>query len=284
MLDVDEHQMSEDDWLLRMRSWGIRPTKSKGQNFLLDADVVSKIADAAKISPGQLVIEVGPGMGILSEALINRGSEVIAVELDDVVVPRLTEHFRKSDNYTVVHGNAATIDLNVVTSGRTYNVVANLPYSVATLIVRHFLESSHPPEQLTVMVQKEVAERMAAATGDLSLLTLATRLYAAPTLLFDVPKQAFYPPPNVTSSVIQLDVRASPLLESGARRQLFSIATIAFQQRRKTLLNSISRGLSVDKHTVTDELIRLGINPEARPQAIPMESWLLLAASTVLRP
>lgn len=284
MLDIDKRKMSEDDWLRRLRSWGVRPSRSKGQNFLLDAEVVSNIADAAGISSGQLVVEVGPGMGILSAALLDRGAEVIAIELDDVLAPRLAEHFRHNDSYTVIHGDAATVDQAAITSGRHYDVVANLPYSVATMIVRHFLESSHPPQRLTIMVQKEVAARMAANTGELSLLTLATRVYAIPTLLFDVPRDAFYPAPKVTSSVVQLDVRDTPLADSEARARLFAIATLAFQQRRKTLLNSLARGLSLEKQIITDELIRLGIDRAARPQAITVESWLALASSSVLRP
>ncbi|MBA2760177.1 MAG: ribosomal RNA small subunit methyltransferase A [Chloroflexia bacterium] len=284
MVDAEMRRMSEDDWLRRFRSWGVRPSKSMGQNFLLDTDIVERITDAADISSGQLVIEVGPGMGILSEALLNRGAHVIAIEMDDDIASRIADHFRQNDNYTVIHKNAATTDMSAITNGRTYDVVANLPYSVATLIVRHFLESPHPPRRLTIMVQKEVAARMAAGTGDLSLLTLATRLYATPTLLFDVPKDAFYPPPKVTSSVIQLNVRETPLVDSEARSRLFTMATIAFQQRRKTLLNSLSRGLSLDKPTVADELDHLGIDPAARPQAISLESWLALSESTVLQP
>ncbi len=274
--------MSQEDWLRRLHSWGIRPSRSKGQNFLLDSTVVSRIADAAAITPGDVVIEIGPGMGILSAELLTRGASVTAIELDDTIAPRLAAQFRGDDRFTLIHDNAVAVNPADITSSRPYKVAANLPYSVATLIVRHFLESSHQPTLLTIMVQKEVAERMAADTGAMSLLTLATRVYAAPDLLFDVPEESFCPAPKVKSSVIQLQVRDTPLLDPVARNRLFSLATVAFQQRRKTLLNSLSRGLPIDKDALTQELSRLGIDPAARPQAVSLDAWLALASSPVL--
>lgn len=283
---IDEHvsHMSADDWLRRLRSWGVRPSKSKGQNFLLDPAIVNRIADAAMIAPGDLVIEIGPGMGILSSELLERGARVKAIELDDTLAPRLEQHFSKDAGFTLIHADASAVNPEGITGHQPYKIVANLPYGVATMIVRHYLESTHPPSQLTIMVQKEVAERMAADTGEMSLLTLAVQIFTVPAVLFDVPEEAFHPAPKVKSSVIQLDVRDTPLLEAEMRTRLFAIATVAFQQRRKTLLNSLSRGLSLDKPAVTEELTRLDVDPASRPQAVSIDLWLRLASSPVLKP
>lgn len=284
MADSTSRQMSPEDWIRRLRDWGVRPSRSKGQNFLFDDLLVHRIVDVANIDAGDVVIEIGPGMGILTSELLTRGARVYAIELDDTLVPRLSQHFHACAGFAMIHGNAALVDPEEIVGDQPYKVVANLPYSVANVIVRHFLESSHPPAQLTVMVQKEVAERMSADTGELSLLTLAIGIYATSTVLFDVPKEAFHPVPKVTSSVVQLDVLDAPLLDAKNRERLFTIATMAFQQRRKTLLNSLSRGLALEKSVVSEELTRLSIDPSARPQAVSLDHWLTLSTSPVLLP
>lgn len=261
-----------------MRAWGVRPARSKGQNFLLDAEVVEQIADASGASSCDRVLEIGPGLGILTEALLRRGADVTAIELDDTLAPRLEDHFTSEQRFHLIHGDATALDpAEVFDPGQTYRLVANLPYGVATVIIRHYLESGRPPESLVVMVQKEVAERMTATEGDLSLLTLAIQLYTEPRYLFTVPKEAFHPPPKVTSAVVRLDVRQDVPLGAAHRDQLFRLATIAFQQKRKTLLNSLSRGLDIDKAALTGMLAEIGIDGSARPQALSFDAWLRLA-------
>lgn len=273
-----DRPLGPDDWLRRMRAWGIRPARSKGQNFLLDADVVDAIADASGAGPLDRVLEIGPGMGILTEALLRRGATVTAIELDDALAPRLEEHFRDERRFRIIHEDATAIDpVAIFEPGQTYRIVANLPYGVATVIIRHYLESAQPPSELVVMVQKEVAERMTATEGDLSLLTLAIQLYTEPEYLFTVPKEAFHPAPKVTSAVVRLRTRPDPPLDLPARERLFELATIAFQQKRKTLLNSLSRGLDIDKDALEERLTTVGIDPGIRPQALSFDAWLRLA-------
>lgn len=263
-----------------MRAWGVRPSRSKGQNFLLDADVVERIADASGAGPGDRVLEIGPGLGILTEALLRRGATVTAIELDDTLAPRLEAHFRDEAHFRLIHGDATRTDpADLFEPGQFYRIVANLPYGVATVIIRHFLESSQPPSELIVMVQKEVAERMTATEGDLSLLTLAIQLYTEPDYLFTVPKDAFHPAPKVTSAVVRLTTRSEPSLDATSRERLFHLATIAFQQKRKTLLNSLSRGLDLDKAALSTRLDAVGIDGSQRPQALSFDDWLRLASS-----
>jgi 16S rRNA (adenine1518-N6/adenine1519-N6)-dimethyltransferase len=261
-----------------MRAWGIRPARSKGQNFLLDADVVERIADASGARPLDRVLEIGPGMGILTEALLRRGATVTAIELDDALAPRLEEHFHDERRFRIIHGDATAIDpVDIFEPGQTYRIVANLPYGVATVIIRHYLESDQPPSELVVMVQKEVAERMTATEGDLSLLTLAIQLYTEPVYLFTVPREAFHPAPQVTSAVVRLQTRPDVPLDLPARERLFHLATVAFQQKRKTLLNSLSRGLDIDKDALAERFSAIGIDGGIRPQALSFDDWLRLA-------
>lgn len=267
-----------------MRAWGIRPARSKGQNFLLDADVVERIADASGAGPLDRVLEIGPGLGILTEALLRRGAAVTAIELDDRLAPRLETHFGADQRFRLIHGDATAIDpSDIFEPGQAYRIVANLPYGVATVIIRHYLESARPPDTLIVMVQKEVAERMTATEGNLSLLTLAIQLYTEPEYLFTVPKEAFHPAPEVTSAVVRLSVRRDIPIDAPARNRLFTLATIAFQQKRKTVLNSLSRGLDIDKAGLSTRLGAIGIDGSQRPQALSFDAWLRLA-STELEP
>ncbi len=263
-----------------MRAWGIRPARSKGQNFLLDAEVVERIADASGAGQLDRVLEIGPGLGILTEALLRRGALLTAIELDDTLAPRLEHHFRDEEQFRLVHGDATTIHpTDIFEPGQTYRIVANLPYGVATVIIRHYLESNQPPDELIVMVQKEVAERMTATEGDLSLLTLAIQLYTEPHYLFTVPREAFHPAPKVTSAVVRLRTLPRPSLDLASRDRLFRLATIAFQQKRKTLLNSLSRGLDINKDELAGRLNALGIDGSQRPQALSLDAWLRLASA-----
>lgn len=269
---------AKNRWLERIRAWGIRPSRSKGQNFLLDQDIVDRIVASADVSAESIILEIGPGVGILTESLLDQGAHVTAIELDDSLAPKLSDYFRERPQFRLVHGDATSTDPGELYPSRApYCVVANLPYGVATVIVRHLFESSHPPETMIVMVQKEVAERMCATTGDHSLLSLAIQYYSEPRLLFTVPETAFYPAPNVTSAVIRMDVRREPLTDAVTRRLLFALGTIAFQQKRKTLLNSLSRGLQLDKTTISNRLTGTGIDASKRPQALSFDEWIRLA-------
>lgn len=267
-----------------MRSWGVRPSRSKGQNFLLDAEVVARIADAANLADGDQVLEIGPGLGILTEELLERGARVTAIELDDTLAPQLERHFAGEPRFRLIHADATAIDpADVYPADTRYRIVANLPYGVATVIIRHFLESDRPPHELIVMVQREVAERITARAGEMSLLTLGIQLYTDAEYLFTVPAEAFHPAPKVTSAVVRLHLLPEPRLDAARRDRLFELATIAFQQKRKTLLNSLSRGLDIDKDELTALLASVGVDASQRPQAIAFEDWLRLSRLEVRR-
>lgn len=270
-------QRSASDWRRILRKHNIRPTRSMGQNFLVDPSVVVRIADVAGVGDDDLVLEIGPGMGILTRELLSRGARVTGVELDRDLAAFLTADLAAIDRFRLVERDARYVEIEQITGGEPYQVVANLPYSVATVIIRHFMESSTPPRRMTVMVQKEVAERMTAEPGAMSLLGLATYLYAEAQIAFIVPPDVFLPPPKVESAVVVLNVRDRLAGTSEQRDRMFELATMAFQRRRKTISNGLSMGLGMPKAELDVLLERVGIDPKRRPQTLGVGEWLSIA-------
>ena len=270
-------QRTANDWQRVLRRNNIRPTRSMGQNFLTDPTVVQEIADVAGIDENDLVLEVGPGMGILTRELLSRGASVTGIELDSELAEFLRTDLAGIQNFSLVERDARHVEIEGITSGRPYQLVANLPYSVATVIIRHFMESSTPPTRMTVMVQKEVAERMTAQPGDMSLLGLATDLYAAAEIAFVVPPDVFLPPPKVDSAVVVMDVRDELRGTQEQRDRMFELATMAFQRKRKTISNGLSMGLGRSKAELDGILGTVGIDAKRRPQTLSVDEWLAIA-------
>jgi 16S rRNA (adenine1518-N6/adenine1519-N6)-dimethyltransferase len=249
-----------------------------GQNFLVERSIVQRIADAAGISEGDLVMEIGPGMGILTRELLARGARVIAVELDTQLRQFLEHDLGANERLTLVERDARYIEIPEYVGDRSYIVVANLPYSVATVIIRHFLESDSPPTALHVMVQREVAERMTASPPNMSLLALACQLYTEPEIAFIVPPDVFLPPPKVESAVVSMRVLPPRPLIQAERDMLFQLATMAFQRKRKTIANGLSQGLNIPKAELETALIGSHIDPMRRPETLTVEEWMSLSA------
>ena len=197
-----------------LRGSGITPRKALGQHFLTDRNVVAKIVAACELAPDDVVVEVGPGLGVLTERLAEAAGRVIAVEVDAKLVESLRERFAGTPNVTLVESDVlAVTPASLLTQAGLadegdYGVVGNLPYNIGAAVLRHFLEAEHPPRWLVVMLQREVAASITARPGKLGLLALSVQVYAQPRRLFNVPPAAFYPPPKVVSSVIRLELRA----------------------------------------------------------------------------
>ncbi len=270
-------QRTSDQWRSLLKKNRIKPTKSMGQNFLTETAVVEEIVEIAGISAGDLVIEIGPGMGILSRQIISSGAELIAVELDRELAALLRQDLAGQDSFTLIEQDARYIDTAEITGNRPYQVVANLPYSVATVIMRNLMESAHPPIRMTVMVQREVAERMTAEPGSMSLLGLATDLYADSEIAMIVPKEVFIPPPKVESAVVRMDIRPELRGTAQTRERMFELATMAFQRKRKTLSNGLSMGLDRPKAELDEILASVEIDPMRRPQTLGVDEWLRVA-------
>jgi 16S rRNA (adenine1518-N6/adenine1519-N6)-dimethyltransferase len=248
-----------------------------GQNFLVEPQVVRDISDASEVTVGSKVVEIGPGLGILTRELLRRGCEVVGVELDDELATYLERELKAEAGFSLVRKDARHVDVPMITQDKSYQVVANLPYSVATVIIRHFIESSNPPTRLTIMVQREVGERMTASPPEMSLLGLATQLHTDASIKFVVPPGSFMPPPKVESAVLNLDVKTDTGLTTDERARMFELATMAFQRKRKTIANGLAQGLDRPKSEIEIELGNAGIDPMRRPQTLDVPDWIELS-------
>ena len=260
--------------------YGIQTRKKLGQHFLVDPHVVDKIIYAADLSMDDCVLEIGPGPGGLTQAMLGYAGHIIAVELDKQLIPVLTDLFA-GPNFTLVQGDILKVNLSEILAphtGRPIKVVANLPYYITTPVILYLLESGLPFESITVMVQKEVAKRMAASPGtkDYGSLTLAVGYYADVSLVANVPVNSFMPRPAVDSAVVKLVPRPAPVVAAD-KTQLFDVIHAAFNQRRKTLVNGLSSGLKMDKNHVADVLISCGFKPEVRGETLDMASFARIA-------
>ncbi len=268
---------TRQDWIDILRSHGIRPARSMGQNFLVEPTVVEAIAGTASIHDGDLVIEIGPGMGVLTRQLLNIGARVVGVELDRELAAFLRQDLRDYPEFSLVEHDARHVDVEAITGNQPYQVVANLPYSVATVVIRHFVESANPPTKLTVMVQHEVAERMTATPPGMSLLGLATQFYSDAEVAFVVPSDVFVPAPKVESAVVSMIVKKELALSPAERERMFQLATMAFQRKRKTIANGLSQGLDQAKGEVEELVGVAGVDAGLRPQALIVDDWIRLA-------
>ncbi len=251
-----------------------RAKKSLGQNFLVDRRVRAKIVDAACISPTDTVLEVGPGRGFLTKALAERAGGVVAVELDDALIPSLREKFADCDNVEIVEGDARTVEIErLVGTATEYKVVANLPYYAATPIVRRFLEATHKPTTLVVMVQKEVGLEMIASPGKMGILSVATQIYGSPRIVTSVPPKAFRPSPNVTSAVVRIDTYPTPAVKFDSPEKFFTLVRAGFSAPRKQIHNSLKNGLDIDTNEVMTLLRNAKVSPTRRAQTLSIAEW-----------
>jgi 16S rRNA (adenine1518-N6/adenine1519-N6)-dimethyltransferase len=257
---------------------GVRPSKGKGQNFLFERGVVQRIVRTAKIAPGDQVVEIGPGLGILTWELLNAGASVTAIELDWRLAKHLESFFADVPSFRLVEGDALAVDLNEALPKERYKIVANLPYSVAAAVIQRFLEAEHPPETMTVMVQKEVALRLMAPPPDMSILSVATQFFSKPAMAFTVPPGVFIPPPRVESAVISLR-SDPPELDREQWRLFFRIVHAGFGQKRKNLANSLSHGMAIEKPETELWLRGNSIDPMRRAETLAVAEWISLTKS-----
>ncbi len=259
-----------------------RASKGLGQHFLIDAGVLAKICRAACLSAGDTVIEVGPGLGVLTRELVSGAGRVIAVELDRRLAEALPGTLGNVPNLCVVHGDILKMDVaSLLAEGgqsapRSYKVVANLPYYITSAILRFFLEAVPPPEVMVVMVQREVAKTITAKPGRMSLLALSVQVYGRPQIVSRVPAGCFHPVPAVDSAVLKVCPHEAPLITPGERESFFRLARAGFCAARKQLPNSLAQGLGMDKAAARNLLAEAGIDPRRRAETLSVEEWLKL--------
>jgi len=237
--------------------------------------VAARIAAALGTVPGDVVVEIGPGRGALTRRLLAESRRLYLVELDPNLVAVLHRRFDEFRNVTIVQADARRFDPASIAelAEGGYQVVGNLPYYAASPIIRNLLESRHPPEKIVVMLQREVAKAMTAAPGEMSVLSVATQLYAEAKILFHVPPRAFAPPPKVHSSVVRLTVRDRPALDLDSREKFFELVRAGFAAPRKTVANSLAQGLKRAAPEVAGSLEAVGIDPRARPATLTLADW-----------
>ncbi len=265
-----------------MRRFKLRARKGLGQHFLTDSGVLEEILAAADLSPDDTVIEVGPGLGIMTRELAARAGTVIAIELDNKLAAALSEMLAPLENCVIVNEDVLGTDPLALLKGqpphvppelRSYKVVANLPYYITAPVLRHFLEASLKPRVMVVMVQQEVAEAITAAPGQRSLLSNSVQFYGSPRIVATVPAAAFYPAPEVDSAVVRIDVYDKPPVDVDDADEFFRLVRAGFHAARKQAVNSLAVGLGLPKEEVLALLKRAGIDPKRRAETFTLAEW-----------
>ena len=258
--------------------FGLRMNKKLGQNFLIRHSVVDDIADAADLGEGDPVLEIGPGIGTLTQALAETGAAVTAVELDDHLLPVLDKTLEHYDNVRVVHGDIMRTDIETLMNHKPFKVCANLPYYITTPIIMKLLEQKLPIERIVVMVQKEVAERMVAVPGHkiYGALSVSVQYYTEPKMLFEISPKCFMPAPEVTSAVVAMDVRREPPVDLMDEKRFFSVVKAAFQQRRKTLSNAL-KNTGMSKEQIANVLEAASIDGKRRGETLSLQEFADIA-------
>jgi 16S rRNA (adenine1518-N6/adenine1519-N6)-dimethyltransferase len=269
-----------------LEKYGFSFKKSLGQNFLIDSNILTKIVAAAELSADHGVLEIGPGIGALTEQLALASKHVVAIELDQRLLPILADTLSHYSNTTIIHGDVLKLDLHTVirehiASVESISVVANLPYYITTPIVMKLLEARLPIERIVVMVQKEVAQRFAAMPGtkDYGSLSIAVQYYAIPELVMKVPQTVFVPRPSVDSAVVRLTMRRQPAVAVKDESLFFSIVQAAFAQRRKTLINNLQQrffAFDQGKEACRAFLLSCHIVPERRGETLSLQEFAML--------
>lgn len=254
----------------------LHPKKSLGQHWLFDVDSLNAMAEAAEVNSGDAVLEVGPGLGTLTEVLLNHGANVTAVEVDkDLYENLISKSSQLSGQYkshlTVINEDILQFDLSSLP--KNYKVCANIPYYLTSNLIRRMLECNNPPSVMALLIQKEVAERIVATPGQMSILAVATQFYAEVELCELVPAWLFTPPPKVDSQIIKISRRSSALFPDVDSEKYFQIVKAGFSEKRKKLRSSLSGGLRISKNEADELIIRAKIAPSARAQELTLEQW-----------
>lgn len=260
-----------------LREHGLSPRKSLGQNFLVDNGALEKVVAAAEIEPVDVVLEIGAGLGSLTRFLSKAARKVVAVELDSNLMPILETVLGSEGNVELVYGDILKLDPARLISVDQYLVVANIPYYITSAIFRHLLEAKRKPRRIVMTIQKEVAQRICAEPGDMSLLALSVQVFGKASIVTKISAGSFYPAPNVDSAVIRVDLYPKPLVDVSQLDTFFQLTRAGFGQKRKMLRRSLAAGLSLPVATVEEMLLQNEIDPTRRAETLNLDEWGRLA-------
>jgi 16S rRNA (adenine1518-N6/adenine1519-N6)-dimethyltransferase len=258
----------------------IKPDKRLGQNFLVEQAVLEQVVAVAEIKKDDHILEIGPGLGSLTRLLAERGKRVVAVELDTMLFPVLEFTLAAYQNVKLVQGDILAFDPARLMENTGYVVVANIPYYITSALIRHLLEASLKPKLLVLTIQQEVAERICAKPGDLSLLALSVQVYGKPRITLQIPAAAFYPQPKVDSAVVSVDLYEQPVIPDQLIDLFFRMAKAGFSQKRKNLRNSLSAGMQWSTGQAESVLREAGIAADRRAQTLNLAEWQQLTEVT----
>lgn len=241
-----------------------------GQNFLNDSAVLEKIIKASELKKTDFVMEVGPGKGVLTEQLAKYAAKVVAIELDDKLIPELQKKFAETKNVEIIHEDILKINIPKLVES-SYKIIANIPYYITSPIIRLFLEQEIQPQEIFLMIQKEVAERIVAKAGKMSILTVSVQYYAQAEIMFFVSKNSFSPVPKVDSAIIK--IVPNKKFEKEIDKKFFRVVKAGFSAKRKTLINNLSASLQLEKNFVAEKLKTAGLQPTVRAQELKISDW-----------
>jgi 16S rRNA (adenine1518-N6/adenine1519-N6)-dimethyltransferase len=260
-----------------LREFNLQPKKGLGQNFLISEGALRRIVAAADLEPGDVVLEVGPGLGTLTRLLAQQAKRVIAVELDQRLVEILSQTLADFPNVEIVQGDILEMEPGgpggLSGLAPNYKVVANLPYYITSAVLRYLLTAKVKPQLIVVTVQREVAQRMIASPSQMSLLSVSVQFYGRPKIVAHIPAGAFYPVPKVNSAVVRIDLDESPTVAVADVDRFFEVVRAGFGQKRKQLRNALSQGLSLPASIVVEALRRAGVDEKRRAQTLSLEEW-----------
>jgi len=271
-----------------LRRYELQPRKGLGQHFLIDEEMLGLITSAAELTSGDVIMEIGPGLGVLTRELARQAGWVIAIELDDKLASMLKQTLSSFNNITIINENILGIDpvallqeqkINfppLISSPLSYKVVANLPYYITSPVLRHFLEASLKPQIMVVMVQKEVAEVIVAEPGQMSVLSVSVQFYGQPKIISYVPARCFYPAPEVDSAILRVALYSKPAVDVTDKESFFRLVRAGFTASRKQLCNSLAQGLRLPKAEVLSLLEETRIAPQRRAETLTLEEWAQL--------
>lgn len=254
-----------------LKKYGVKPSKKLGQNFLINNSVLEQIIDAANLSPKDIVLEIGPGLGILTIELAKQAKKVITVEKDKRMCKILKEILGDYRNVEIVNQDALSYELEVT----NYKIIANLPYYVTSPVIRKFLEAKHKPELMVLMVQKEVSQRIVARPPRMNLLAVAVQFYAEAKIVSYVSKKSFWPQPKIDSAIIKIIPQKVTNLPTNNHKKFFEIIRAGFSSKRKMLKNNLS-STSLEASKIEKALKEIGLNPKARAENLSISDWLKL--------
>jgi len=271
-----------------LRHFDLKARKGLGQHFLIDQEVLGHITSAAELTPADVILEIGPGLGVLTAELARQSGWVIAIELDSKLAAILKQTLAPFDNVAIVNKDILQVEPEAllqeqeagfppqINSPFSYKVVANLPYYITAPVLRHFLEASVKPQIMVVMVQKEVAEAIVAKPGEMSLLSVSVQFYGEPRIISIVPAQCFYPAPEVDSAILRVDVYPQPAVAVTSESSFFELVRAGFTASRKQICNSLAQGRGLPKAEVLSLLGRAGIAPQRRAETLTLDEWAKL--------